>query len=68
MVAVAIVTLVVGAAIAAAFREGTLSPILMVAWAPAVLVGAVYRPPSRARRAPGIRRRVQLGRKTPIEG
>jgi hypothetical protein len=68
IVAVAIATLVVGAAITEAFREGGLTPIVMVAWAPGVLMGAVYRPASRARCAPRIRRRVDCGRQTPSEG
>jgi hypothetical protein len=50
---------VLGAAIAQAVRQGSLTPIWLVGWIPAVVVAALYRPGSRRARGPRKRRRAE---------
>ena len=57
--ALVVATVVAGAAIANAVRTGSLAPIWMVGWLPAVLAGVFYRRPSDARCSARLRRRAR---------
>jgi hypothetical protein len=59
VLAIVIGVFVATAAIADAVRTSSLSPIWMVGWLPAVLVGVFYRRPSDARCRARVQRRTQ---------
>jgi hypothetical protein len=56
---IAAAVVVLGAAIAQAVRQGSLTPIWLVGWIPVVVVAGLYRPGSRRARRPRKRQRAE---------